>query len=447
MEKRLELSRCKRIIQISSPLIIQGVVFQLQSLTDKAFLGNLDTKYVSAAGTAQLPYNATADSLVAISIGITIIIARLFGANQRKEMRKSVQSGIFYNTVIGAICFLFWQCLSEKILLFFQLDPLLLKDSISYIKICTFYFLLIGIDSTLHGYLQGIGNTKPIMYSGLIKVGLDILFSWILIFGKLGFPAMYVQGAALGTLLANVISFLYILIYCMFFKNKEYGFRKAGVEWFDLRSYLRMFRLGIPSGAEFLLWNVSNLVLIRFINGFSYQSMAIYTLTFGCQCIVYVTFSATSKATLTVMGHLIGARREKEVDQTFFSCIFLNFLIVAIAALIFMFFPKVLLDIFSDDAQVINHGVPYLIFLAFIMFPQSMNVLCGNGIKAKGDTRWMLISQSIGSSVVVVTSYVLIEVFGLNMIAIYITLFMDESIRGLINFIHYRKLRYSYSIV
>ena len=67
---------------VAFPLMVQGIVFQLQSLTDKAFLGNLDTKYVAAIGSAQGPLISIADSLIAISMGLTIIVSRLYGAKQ-----------------------------------------------------------------------------------------------------------------------------------------------------------------------------------------------------------------------------------------------------------------------------------------------------------------------------------------------------------------------------
>ncbi len=74
------------------PIIIQGLVYELQSLTDKAFLGNLKTEYVSAVGAAQLPLNATMDGLVALSVAITIIVSHLYGAKKQEEAGNYVKS-------------------------------------------------------------------------------------------------------------------------------------------------------------------------------------------------------------------------------------------------------------------------------------------------------------------------------------------------------------------
>lgn len=430
----------KKIIIVAFPLMVQGIVFQLQSLTDKAFLGNLDTKYVAAIGSAQGPLVSIADSLVAISMGLTIIVSRLYGAGKFDELKKMVRSSFFYSSLLGILVFLVWQFGAYDVLAFFQVSPETIGFATEYIQICSWYMILIGIDNTLQSYLQGIGNTKPIMYAGVIKVVVNIVLSWILIFGKFGFPALYVSGAAIGTLVANVLSTAYLSFYCMMFKRKEYALVELSREWLDAKSYQEILRLGIPCGLEYFLWNFSNLILIRFINGFSYQSMAIYSITFGCQCMVYAIFAATSRGTLVLIGHDIGAGKRAEANEKFYACVALNIVIVSIAATCFMLIPQSLLGLFSNDAAIIRQGVPYLIFLGIIMFPQSMNALCGNGIKAKGDSKWMLISQIYGSIIVISVSTILIKLFHMDMMAVYITLFLDEGIRGFINYRHYRNL-------
>ena len=438
--KNTELkTRLQQILYIALPLIIQGLVFQLQSLTDKAFLGHLDTKYVSAAGAAQMPYVATVDSVMAIGMGLIIIVAKLYGAGEHFKIQKYVESTAFYHTLLGVVLFLIWQFGAESILTFFKVDQAIIKYSLQYVRICTVYLIFIGIDCALQGMLQGMGQTKPIMYAGIIKVILNIIISWILIFGKFGCPALNVAGAAIGTLAANLLSFVFILFYCMVLKREQFRLHTFDRGWLNVAPYRQVIALGVPVGLEFLLWHFSNLILIRFINGFSYQDMAIYSLTFGFQCIIFVIFSGTSKATLTLIGQNIGAGHSENADQFFYTTIILNFLIVAAAAALFFSVPGQLLRIFSNDTAMITQAVPYLGMIGVIMFPQSMNVICGNAIRAHDDTRWMLLSQVLGSTLVISISWFMVDRLHMGMMAIYITLFMDETIRGGINFLYYKK--------
>lgn len=414
-----------KIITIAFPLIIQGLVFQIQLLTDKAFLGNQDTIYVSAIGAAQMPFNATIDCLIAISVGLVIITSKLFGAGKDDDISRFVKPSIFYNMIAGIILFLLWEFMGGKILGCFNIKQEVYNYSVDYVKVCAIYFLIIGFDCSLQSMLQGIGKTKPIMIAGILKVILNILFSWILIFGKLGFPEMNVKGAAIGSVVADLFSFIYLLSYCNIYRIAVI---KKGIktEWFNIKAYIDVVKLGIPIGMEYFIWNASNLFLIRFINGFSYQDMAIYTLTISFQGIIYVIFNSTSKTTLTLMGQCIGASDRKTADKYFYVSIFINFCIVISATFLFYLFPNQLLSIFSNDKEIITRGASYLFYIGIVMFPHSINVICGNGIRANGNTKWMLFSQIFGSVMVVVLSWILIEIYKLNMSSIYITLFFDE---------------------
>lgn len=117
-----KVKKFRSIFKIALPLMIQGLVFQLQALTDKAFLENLDTRYISAAGAAQMPYSATADSLVAINIGLVIIVSRFFGAGEKEKISSYVKSTVFYSSLLAIGICLIWQCKTGVILGLFQID-------------------------------------------------------------------------------------------------------------------------------------------------------------------------------------------------------------------------------------------------------------------------------------------------------------------------------------
>lgn len=438
-KKTLSLSLMKEILFLALPIIVQGLVFGLQSLTDKAFLGQLKTEYVSAIGAAQLPLGATMDSVGALAIGVTIIVAHLVGAGKMKETARHVKSAVLYSWVIGAVFGIIWEVFTGPILLFFKVDPLIISHSIRYVRICGVAFFAMGIDSTLNGMLQGMGKTKIIMYSGMIKVAFNIVLSWILIFGKCGFRAYHVDGAALGTLLSNVIAFAYILVYCFVIKRKEFGFDTFEKEDVQFSNYKKVLALGAPACLEVLLWQLSNLVLVRFINEFSYVSTSIYTVTFGIMCIICSIYMNSSRAGLTLIGQSLGAKDYQKANAILYNCMLMNTVLIVGINVIFQIWSGEILGIFLREQYIVELAEKYLKFLGLVMFPQSLNIICGNAIKGNGNTRWMLFSQMLGSTVVVSLSYFLVRIMKMDMMAIYIVFFVDESVRGLINYIYYKK--------
>ncbi len=345
---------------------------------------------------------------------------------------------MLYSGFLGVVVCFLWECFTYPILDFFNVDPLIISDSVGYVKICAMFLLIIGIDSFLNAMLQGLGKTKIIMYSGIIKVFFNIILSWVLIYGKFGFKEYHVVGAAIGTLASNCLAFGFVLSYC-FIKRKELGFGKFRAKDFSFRYYGKVIKIGAPACIEYLLWNFSNLILVRFINEFSYISMSIYTVTFGIQCIVYAVFANYSKAALTLIGQSLGAQNHKKANDIFYNCLLVNIVIILCANVVFFLFTQEILSVFLREPYVVAQGDKYLKLIGLIMLPQSLNVVCGNAIKGNGNTKWMLLSQIFGSIFVISTSFVLIRGFHMDMTAVYLVVFLDETIRGITNYIYYNR--------
>jgi putative MATE family efflux protein len=420
-------------MKIALPIIIQGLVFQLQSMVDKAFLGKLDTNYLSAVGVAQFPFSSTVDSLMAICIGLTIIVATKSGSGKHKDIHEIVNASIAFNTFFSLLLFVNWFVFSDQIFLLMNVDRDLLQYCNEYVRILSFFLIPYGIDMSLQATLQGMGKTKPIMFIGLFKVTLNIILAWVLIFGKLGFPPMYVKGAALATAIANISGSLLLIAYFIVTKKLTVRIRVREILRFRWDLFKKVLRLGLPTSAEFLLWNISNLILISLLNKQSVQVVAVYTVTYAVEIFVYMIFNGIAKATMTLSANSIGSGNKKAMKNIMSCSIRYSMIFVSLFCMIFIVFPQPILALFSDDRALINMSVLYLIVRGITMFPKSLNVVLGGGIRAMGDVKWMLYTQIFGSIFVVAFSYILMSGFKMGVIAIYLTLFLDELLRAALN--------------
>ncbi len=420
-------------MKIALPIIIQGLVFQLQAIVDKAFLGRIDTKYLSAVGIAQFPFFASIDALVAICTGLTIIVAKKYGAGKQKDIHDSVNASIGFNMLLSFVLLFIWMQFSDEIFLLMNVNSKLFPYCNDYVRILSFLLFFYGIDMSLQSALQGMGKTKPIMYIGFFKVFLNILLAWIFILGKLGFPAMYVRGAALATMISNVAGTLTLTAYFIISKELSANIKLREIIRFRWILYKEVIRLGLPTGTEYLLWNVSNLILITLLNKQGVQVVAIYTVTCTVELFVYMIFNGIARATLTLVGNSIGAGNDNAAKNIMTSSIRYSMVFVLLFCIIFTLIPKPILSIFTNDKDLINISVFYLIFKGFTLFPKALNVVVGHGIRARGDVKWMLYTQIFGSVFVVAFSYILIKVFNVGVIAIYLTLFFDEFLRAILN--------------
>lgn len=425
------------IMKIAVPIIIQGMVFHLQTIVEKVFLGNLDINYLSAVGVAGFPFNTTVNALTAFCTGLTIIVAQKYGAGKVKDIGVCVNTAIAYNSLISILLFAAWFIFPNTIFKIMRVDSDILPYCNDYVRFLSLSFILFGVDVSLQAALQGMGKTKPIMYAGLMKVLLNIGLGWIMIFGKYGFPAMGVKGAALATTISNFIGCYVLIIYFAYSKMLSSYFSLKEILHFRLNKCKEIIRLGLPTGTEYFIWNVSNLMLLSLLNQQTVIVIAIFTITFAIEFVVYTIFNGIARSTLTLVGYLIGRNNEEGAKKLMTSSIRYSLIVVTVFCIIFILTPESILMIFTKDKTIIHTAAFYLMVRALTMYPKCLNVVVGSGIRAIGDVKWMLNTQIIGSVFVILFSYTMTHGFRTDVFIIYLTLFMDELLRATLNTIRF----------
>jgi putative MATE family efflux protein len=423
----------KDIFVIAVPIIIQGMVFQLQVLINRAFLGNLKAEYLTAIGNATAPYQATLDAATSATMGLTILISRKMGAKDYREVHEHMDTSIFFNTLISILLFLLWFFFSDSIFLLMGVTPDLIGYCDQYVKIIGMYLLLFGPDISIQAALQGMGETKPIMYAGIYKVAMNIFLDWCLIFGNLGFPELELTGAAIASSAANISSALLLILYVRSSKKLRLtdGPRRSLRP--NPKMYREAMRLGLPAGMEIVAWNVGNLFLVRLMNNLDDSAVGMYSLIMVIESITFLVSSGIGRGSLTLIGHKIGANRAEESTKIILQATLYNLGILGVLITLYILFAEPILSLFCVDRALVRASVPYFIIVCISVLPKSLNVEAGSGIRAYGDTKWMLYTQIFGAVFVAVVAYFFVYACGMDIAAIYITLLLDETVRGIIN--------------
>ncbi len=425
--------KAKQIFQLALPLILQQLCLQMQIWIDRAMLGHLNGEFFAALGNAGAPYHMVVSTITAICGGTAILVAQGIGAKDPEGVRKIAGASFLGSGLLSCLLFLgFFSC-AEGLFRLMGVQSPILEFSTEYIRILSFSLLILGPSATSVAILQGVGLTRIIMFTGIIGNLLNILLDWLLIFGRLGFPALGIRGAALATVIANYVSAVLTIAYVL--RSPEMPFRlhfrrsPSG----HLRSYGLVLRLGIPSGVEYALWNAGNLILISFLNQLDPMAAGIYTLVFSIETVPMLIYMGFANAGLTLVGQHTGARDPRQAKRTGWLCLICSLAVCIAVAVVFRTFPRFLLGLFTDDQTILNISVPYLVFVSWILFPKAVNNVIGLCIRGTGDTRWMLYTQIFGTVFMILGGYFLILHRNLGLHGIFVTLLCDESIRGIAN--------------
>lgn len=426
----------KAILRIALPLILQQLCLQMQVWVDRAMLGHVDSAYFSAVGNTLVPYYAITNVINALCGGTTILIAQSVGAKNFPRMKKFAENSFIGHSAVSLMAFLFFFFFSRPLFGLMGVQEPVLSYSLSYVKVLSFTLLLLGPVGTATAVLQGVGLTKPIMVCGVAGNLMNIVLDYLLIFGKCGLPAMGIEGAALATTLSNFATAPLLIAYVL--RCRKLPIRIHLPKSFDWRAYAQVLRVGVPSAVETGLWNVGNTIVVSFLNRLDMMSAGIYTLVFSIETLPVMFYMGFANAGLTLVGQKTGENQHRQATKNGFSCLRFALVICLVIAVLLWLFPAKILGIFSNDPVMIADSVPLLRLVAFILFPKAVNEVIGLGIRGRGDTRWMLMTQVFGSVLVVSLAYALLLVVKTGLIGIFITLFIDELLRGTANLLHFR---------
>lgn len=433
----MHITTGKRILRLAIPLILQQLCLQLQVWIDRAMLGHVNAEFFSAVGNTTVPYHMVTSVIIAICSGTAILVAQNIGAGNLSKVAEISESSFWGNSLLSGLAFLFFLFFSDALFRIMGVQAQILDYSLSYIRILSLSLLILGPSATATSILQGLGFTKIIMISGIVGNLSNILLDWVLIFGKLGFPALGIEGAAIATVIANFLSAPLTILFVLRSKKmpvKLHLFRSLSQKSCSYRSVLA---LGIPSGLEYGLWNIGNLILVSFLNRLDMLSAGIYTLVFSIETVPLMIYMGFANAGLTLVGQEIGAKDLNRAKQSGFLCLSFSIAVCIVVGIIFRLFPRQILSLFTDDIAILDISVPYLVFIVWILFPKAVNNVIGLCIRGMGDTRWMLYTQIFGTFFMITAGYFLILRTNLGLSGIFYTLLVDETIRGTANLIRF----------
>lgn len=430
--------RRKMILAIAIPIIIQNIVQHVMISTDRAFLGNLDAKYLASVGNVVVPYNTLLFCFFSLSVGLTVLIAQSIGAKDIRRAQKLGESSFVFNTLVSVGLFLFWQILGGTVLKAFGAKGEILRDAVTYVRILSISYILFGIEITVASILQGVGVTRPIMIFGIIKSVLNAFLAWVMVFGKLGLPAMGLEGAAWATTISSIVGALGLVAVIFFLKDiLPFHLSPKEILQPNWKLYKDSLNVGLPSAMESLLWSSGQLVMTFLLNRIDGMAIGIFSVVQTIQMVGLFIYMGIAKAAMTMVGQYWGEESYDKARATGYQCMRMSLAITAFFGVIFLIFPEALARIFTKDTAVIDRAVPLIRWVALTIQFQAVNVITGHAIRGTGDTKWMLGSQIFGTTFVISLSSLLIFGLSWGLLGVYITVLLDEAVRGGINYLRF----------
>ena len=203
----------KQIWTIAYPILISLIMEQMIGMTDTAFLGRVGEIELGASAIAGVYYLAIFMMAFGFSIGAQILIARRNGEGNYKEIGPIFYQGIYFLLAVAVILFTLSIVFSPHILRNIISSPHIYDAAESYIHWRVYGFFFSFVMVMFRAFFVGTTQTKTLTLNSIVMVLSNVVFNYILIFGKFGFPQLGIAGAAIGSSLAEMVSVIFFIIY------------------------------------------------------------------------------------------------------------------------------------------------------------------------------------------------------------------------------------------
>ena len=198
----------KKILSMILPITIENLLQMMAGFVSMAMIGRISTIAIGSLGLSNRITQIVWALFKGIATGASVFVAQAYGAENREKMRKVTMQTIISSLILVIILqqLLFWK--AEFFLKVFNPSAELLENAIIHLKTISWGLPFLTIVLIVSGVLQGTGNAKTPMKIALIMNILNVGFSYTLIFGHFGFKPMGLRGAAISTVLSQVIAAL-----------------------------------------------------------------------------------------------------------------------------------------------------------------------------------------------------------------------------------------------
>ena len=369
--KQYEMDMCsgpilRKMLMFALPLMLSSILQLLFNAADIVVVGKFaGDNSLAAGGSNTALINLLTNLFIGLSIGANVVAARHYGAKAWDDLRRTVHTAMLLSMLSGALLLVLGVIGAEQMLIWMQTPEEVLPLATVYLRI---YFL--GMISTMvynfgSALLRAVGDTKRPLYfllcAGIINVILNLLF-------VIGFQ-MDVMGVAIATVISETVSALLVLR-CLV-KEKGGIHLELRAMRIDRKKMLQILRIGLPAGFQGVVFALSNVVIQSSVNIFGNIVVAGNSAAANLEGFVYMAMNAFYQTTLSFVSQNYGAGEQKRINRIVLlgeACVIVTGTLLGNMV---VFFGNDLLQIYSNNPEVIAAGMVRLHYISMIY------ALCG----------------------------------------------------------------------
>lgn len=447
-EMKQDKAFLKKTAMIAIPIALQGLLNNVLNFVDTLMISRLDTTTVAAVGIANKIFFVVSLLLFGICSGSCILTSQYWGMRDIKNIKRVVGLSMLIG-VVSAFLFSLVSLLKPHFVMsiFTNSEPTILIGA-KYLKIVCISYVLTAITQVFMSALRSVNRVKLPVVISCIAIVTNVILNYALIFGKLGFPELGVEGAALATLIARIVEVV-AMILLVYIKKSPVSIRLSHLFFYEKNLYSIYFKNVSPVIMNEFMWGLGITIYSLAYGRMGDNAMAAITITQNIEQILQVVFLGISNATAVILGNELGAGKLKEAEHHAKYILILQAMLTVAIITLGLVFMNPLIAVFQME-EVVSASIRrcLLVFLAYLFFKVFNTVNIVGILRSGGDTKAALFLDVTGVWFIgIPMAFLGGLVFHLPIEAVYAMVLSEEIYKMALGVPRYRKKKWLRNIV
>lgn len=355
-------------LQLAIPVITANIGQAVVQIVDNVMVGQLGAVPLAAASFAGIIIMNIFVFGMGIALSLTPLAGHAYSSGRHRKVSSLLQNSISLNTLIGIIITaLFFAVIP---LLYHLGQPVAVVDmAIPFYKLLAWstipYFLFLAFKQ----FMEGIGNTRAAMIITIIANVVNIILNYILIYGKMGAPALGIEGAGYATLISRILMPILFALYIAIRNPYKRFLLFFKLSHFTLRRHRQLLEIGLPISGQMVIEIFALSVSTIMMGWLSTEALAANQVVLSMVHFTFMVATGIAGASTILVSHQMGLKNYAEMRNYAFAGMRMSAAFMLIAALSFTLFGGAIASLFTTDPKVI--AIATNIFLVVAVFELS----------------------------------------------------------------------------
>lgn len=413
----MPLARLRRIFSLAAPIVTAMLSGNVLNLVDTAMVGTLGDSALAGVGIGAFASYMCFALVMGVSNGVQTIAARRKGEGRHGDLAESLNSGIVYSLLVSLPLTVLLYFLTPRLFPYLNDDPEVVGQGVDYMRMMVLMTAFVGLKFAFRGYWNGVDMSRLYMATLIVMHASNILFNYVLIFGKLGLPALGVLGAGLGTLLAHAVG-VGIYFFLGWKHARPSGFLSAWPTWTRLRE---LARLSLPTGMQQVAFAAGYTVLYKILGLLGTAEVAAAAVMVNVSLVAVLPAMGLGMSAMTLVSQALGRNDRADAARWAWDVVKVTAGLLLILGSPIVLAPSWVLSLFLHDPETLALASLPMRVLGATLPIEGAGLVLMHSLLGAGDVRRVLVvGVAIQWLLYLPSAYVLGPFLRLGLLAVWI---------------------------